>query len=455
VQTSSGGWPSAGQHGAEGNRAADGRRAHRTPRSGRRTVATAFIWTVALVVVAALAGTALIAGHDRQPAAYVANTSHRPMFGATIENKADLAVETAEFSRMAIVHVYYPGLPTPGAWTSGLAAANHSAVIVSFNASPSAVLSGADNAALSHFFDTAPRGHPIYYSYIHEPEKEIKLGRFTVTAYKKAWARVAALADAAHNPYLHSTLILMAYDLTRWAHRDWRSYLPGGGIISTLAWDAYPVGSALNIDPRLTPPAIFMGPEIAAAKSVGLPFGFAEFGLSTKVGRPAWLRRVGNYLLHSGALFGVLFDGSRKHPSLRLTDRASIAVWRSFVSGSVTVRPRPTPSPTLTRLPASANRIYGLQVRPAVLRPGGGRHVLVSFTLRRGADVTVCILGGGGSVLRTLARPRRSAGRAAVPYYGHSGEETYLRPGRYTVLVVASNAGGSATAETTLTISRR
>ena len=63
-----------------------------------------------------------------------------------------------------------------------------------------------------------------------------------------------------------------------------------------------------------------MGPAIAASRSVGLPYGFAEFGLSTAHGRPGWLKGVGKYLLHSGALFACLFDGNRQYPTLRLTD---------------------------------------------------------------------------------------------------------------------------------------
>ena len=47
------------------------------------------------------------------------------------------------------------------------------------------------------------------------------------------------------------------------------------------------MGSATNENPQLTPPADFMGPAIAASKSVGLPYGFAEFGLSTATGRLA------------------------------------------------------------------------------------------------------------------------------------------------------------------------
>ena len=81
--------------------------------------------------------------------------------------------------------------------------------MVSFKALPTTILSGADDTALSHFFNTAPTGSPIYYSYYHEPEDNIAAGQFTLADYKAAWARVVAIADAAHNPDLHSTLILM------------------------------------------------------------------------------------------------------------------------------------------------------------------------------------------------------------------------------------------------------
>ncbi len=88
-----------------------------------------------------------------------------------------------------------------------------------------------------------------------------------------------------------------------------------------------------------------MAQEIAAAKSVGLPYGFAEFGLLTPVGRPAWLSDVGNYLMHSGALFATYWNGNAQYPTLKLTDAASVAVWKSFVakSGSSTTGPAPAP----------------------------------------------------------------------------------------------------------------
>lgn len=410
-------------------------------------------FALTLATAAALVAAAFIGYSHRQTATLSATPSTVPLLGSSVESQANLNQATSDFGRMPIVRVYYPGLPNPNAWSSGLAAANDSAVIVSFKALPTTILSGADDAALKHFFDTAPTGHPIYYSYYHEPEDNIAAGQFTLADYKAAWARVVSLADAAHNPDLHSTLILMEWDLQKASGRDWKSYLPGGGIISTLGWDAYPVGSATNKNPQPTPPADFMGPAIAASKSVGLPFGFAEFGLSTANGRAPWMTEVGDYIMSSGALFASLFNGSQQYPTLQLTDQASISVWRGFVARSRDGVPNAAPSPSPSGgTPSSATGITGLTVSPGTLGSVAGDHVAISFTLAQAADVTICILGKDGSVLRQLARPNKAAGLVHVPYYGSVGAGKRLPAGQYPVLVVASNSSGSATAEATLTV---
>ena len=298
---------------------------------------------------------------------------------------------------MAIVRTYYSGLPSSNAWTTGRPAANKSAVIVSFKAQPKAILSGQDDAALSHFFDTAPTGNPIYWSYYHEPEGNIADGEFTLADYKAAWAHVVSLANAAHNPDLHSTLILGGYDFRPGAHRNWKDYLPGGGIISTLAWDAYPPGSAKNENPIAAPPDTFMAQEIAAAKSVGLPYGFAEFGLSTPAGRPAWLSDVGNYLMHSGALFATYFNGNAQYPTLKLTDARRSRSGRALSAKSGSAprrqhrhrqhrarrprrhRQRRAPREPRRRPRLTARQVSGLGPEPARVQcpaPGAHRHHL-------------------------------------------------------------------------------
>ena len=421
-----------------------------------------------LVALAAVLASLLVAA-DRLhsgPAVEKLDSSSVPLFGSSVTS-SDLAQTTAQFGRMPIVRVYYPGLPASNAWTGGLAGASDSAVIVSFKALPTDILSGADDAALSHFFDTAPTGHPIYYSYYHEPEDNIADGQFTAADYKAAWARVVQLADAAHNPDLHSTLILMEWDLQKASGRNWKDYLPSGGIISTLGWDAYSQGSATNVNPQPTPPADFMGPAIAASQSVGLPYGFAEFGLSTPMGRPAWMTEVGKYLLTSGALFATVFNGSPQYPTLQLTDQASQDIWRGFVAeseaantGSSPSQPAPTSSTTapVSTAPnspaptASASWVTGLDLSPAQFAGDGSNHTVISFRVGQASDVTVLVLNADGTVVRQIAKPARAAGYVALPYYGYDGSSHRLPAGTYQVLIVAKNTSGSATAETTLTI---
>jgi hypothetical protein len=437
-------------------------------RTPKRSKAGRGTWVAVLGSATALMAAALTFTGGKQFIQFAASNGNAPLLGASVASMANLKSETDQFGHLGIVRTYFTGLPSANAWTTGLPAANHSAVIVSFKAQPSQILSGAADGTLSHFFNTAPTGHPIYYVYYHEPEDNIAAGQFTAADYKAAWARVVRLADAAHNPWLHSTLALMNWDLEKGSGRNWKDYLPGGGIISTLAWDAYPVGSAVNKNPQPTPPADFMGPCIAASKSVGLPYGFAEFGLSTTTGRPAWMTEVGNYLMSSGALFGSLWNGDAQFPTLKLTDPASIAVWKSFVARSGTgpvpgpspsptgtTTPTPTPTPTGSTPPPTATgpAVSGLAVSPATLTAAGKNHIAISFSISQTADVTVVVLDGKGSVVRTLIRPTHGAGKLTIPYYGYNGSGQRVPAGSYNVLVVASNSGGSGTAETPLTIS--
>ena len=449
------------------------RRGRVTRASSRKRIRTSLcVLLVGLLAALAVAvGSLLHFSVAGKTARLAADSTRAPLFGASI-NGTNLAQETSQFGRMAIVRTYYPGLPSSNAWTTGLPASNKSAVIVSFKAQPTTILSGQDDAALSHFFDTAPTGNPIYWSYYHEPEGNIRDGEFTLADYKAAWAHVVSLAKAAHNPDLHSTLILGGYDFSPSAHRNWKDYLPGGGIISTLGWDAYPPGSAKNENPIAAAPDTFMAQEIAAAKSVGLPYGFAEFGLSTAAGRPAWLSDVGNYLLHSGAVFATYFNGNAQYPTLKLTDAASVAIWKGFVAKSGSSAPGPAPAPaspapsptgTVTSpapsptgtptSPATDNPVVsGLALSPSTFAARPQEHTTITFSLNQACDVTALVLDQNGTVVRTLARPAQAPGSHAIRYAGFNGAGHRVPTGQYQVLVVASNAHGSGTAQSPLEI---
>jgi hypothetical protein len=273
--------------------------------------------------------TALVATPTPTPTV-ATSTPTDTLVGVNATSPSQLSTRTAQFGHIPILRVYYTGMPDPDLWTTGVQGLNHSAVVVSFRSPPSTVLSGADDAALAKFFDSAPTGHPIYYSYYHEPELLVQAGTFTVAQYKAAWAHIAAIAAAAHNPDLKSTLILMSWDLNPSSGISWKDYLPAGNVISVLGWDAYPAGTVHDADAQPTSPADFMGAAEAASRAAGLPFGFAEFALGTQTDRPQWLAQVACYLQSTGALFGTLFD-STGFPWMELTDTPSIQAWRAVI----------------------------------------------------------------------------------------------------------------------------
>jgi hypothetical protein len=299
-------------------------------------------WAAAVATASALAatGVALASGPGSQTAVLAASRTPGTLFGSSVSGRVGLRAATTDFGHMPIIRTSFAGLPPANTWTTGPDAINKSAVIVSFAAAPGTVLTGADDAALSRFFDTAPARHRIYYAYYSEPEANVSRHQFTVSQYRRAWRHIAALARKAGNRKLTPTLILRASDLRAGSQVNWQSYLPGRHVIRTIAWDAYPAGTLTGQDPQLTAPAAFMGPAVAAAKSAGLKFGFAGFALATANGRPAWLKAVAGYLVRRGALFGVLNSPSAV-PATKLADGPSIEAWRAVVAASRKHHPVP------------------------------------------------------------------------------------------------------------------
>lgn len=88
----------------------------------------------------------------------------------------------------------------------------------------------------------------------------------------------------------------------------------------------------------------------------------------------------------------------------------------------------------------------------AGLKSSGSSHIAIKFRLSEASDVTALVINANGMVVRTLSEPTHAAGRVLIRYYGYDTAGQRVPAGTYRVVIVASNANGSGTAEGTLTI---
>jgi len=94
-----------------------------------------------------------------------------------------------------------------------------------------------------------------------------------------------------------------------------------------------------------------------------------------------------------------------------------------------------------------------LTLNPRTVPASTQADATLSVQLSQNADVTVCVLNGNGKVMRTIARPGSKAGVVTIRYLTYQRVGHSLAAGQYTVLVVASNSGGSASIAGSLTVS--
>ena len=236
------------------------------------------------------------------------------------------------YGGMEVVRVFYPGLPS--GWP-GRAGDVDGSIVVSFKAPPADILAGKHDALLSNWFRTAPTDREIWWSYFHEPEDNVEDGHFTAQQYRDAFRRIAGLANAANNPKLHNTVILMCWTVNPRSGRTFANFFPGTDVVETIGWDCYSSSSSTAAYYR---PEDMYSRAIATTRDLGLEFGIAETG-SLKAGfdpdgskRAEWLRSVGRFLGEQDASFVCYFD-STIGGEFRLLDEPSRQAWHDVVTG--------------------------------------------------------------------------------------------------------------------------
>jgi len=257
-------------------------------------------------------------------------------FGASVYHGSlpwPTAVARADdrYGGMEVVRVFYPALPRP--WKSVTRAVDTS-LVVSFKANPTRILSGADDRRLKKWFDDAPRDREIWWAYYHEPEDNVERGDFTAEQWRAAYRHIATIANAAENPYLHNSIVLMCWTLDPASGRSFTDYFPGADLVESIGWDCY---SEPSTDQSYETPAEMYGPAITTSRSLGVGWGIAETG-SVKAStdptgelRAAWLLDSGQYLAEEGAQFVAYFD-SPIGGEFRLLDGPSQLAWRDVIA---------------------------------------------------------------------------------------------------------------------------
>ena len=257
------------------------------------------------------------------------------MFGTSIdEGNVDwltaLRQSDSRFGHLGVVRVFEPGLPGP--WSGRLGQLKRP-FIYSFRANPAGVVAGQFDNQIRTWFKAAPRTHPIWWTYQHEPEDDIERGDYSADKYRQAWQHIAAIEQSVNNPQLHPTMILMCWTLNPRSGRSFSNYYPGN-FIQVLAWDCYNPPQ----EQGYVRPADLFGPAVRKAHSMGKKFAIAEFASVIKPGddgtrRARWTASVARYAAAHSAAFVSYWDTQIPGENYQLRDLPSQQTWRSVVSG--------------------------------------------------------------------------------------------------------------------------
>lgn len=254
-------------------------------------------------------------------------------FGVTLDTLGGLTKDQAwaqansRYGKPGIVRIFHPS--APNGWKEANIAKG-SDITVSFKIQPKDVLSGANDAKLRSWFQSAPNDTTIYWTYFHEPEDDIERGAFTPAQYRAAWQRIHKIANETCQPNLHPTLILMGWTVDPRSGRDFNDYYPGSDYIDVLSWDMYnPWGGSVYKDPKSHFEKVVM-----KSKAEGKPFAIAEtgsllIGNDKGAGRAAWMTSMAKYFRDNKALYVSYFDTNQSGREFRLSDKPSQDAWKA------------------------------------------------------------------------------------------------------------------------------
>ncbi|MEJ7707307.1 MAG: hypothetical protein WKF82_08540 [Nocardioidaceae bacterium] len=199
-----------------------------------------------LAMTASLGGLTLAPATASMPApAAHPKTAHRKRTRFGINASDAQAVDLRESlcgGSIGIARVFYAGM-LPNRWNpSKEGASPQRECQVSFKADPAAVAAGHYDREIVAWLNTIPSGWRVYLTYWHEPNDELREGRFTAGTYRAAWSRLSHLAHQRARLKRHVVLrlvpVFMAYNIGN--PRYWSdAWVPRPTEVAFLSWDIY------------------------------------------------------------------------------------------------------------------------------------------------------------------------------------------------------------------------
>jgi len=287
-------------------------------RRGLKIVATVIALTTLALVLGALAPTPV----RSVPVLSVTD----PYFGANTPN--GVAYADAAYGPIEMIRVFFTG--APDAWGSAKLA-DPRPVNVSFKYLPGDVLAGRHDAALRAWFRAAPTNRPVWWTYYHEPEDNFTTDA-EKSAYRRAWKRVARIADGVGKPNLLATLVLMDWTVNAQSGRNWRDWYPGSRVIDVMSWGVYGFPRTASSPQKLMTEHQVHRPSLAVTRAEGKPYAISELGYAiTGPDRPGFITDLGTWARDSQVTFVAWWDQRGATYDFRLTDDPSREAYRAVI----------------------------------------------------------------------------------------------------------------------------
>ncbi|MBA2558475.1 MAG: hypothetical protein H0V07_01065 [Propionibacteriales bacterium] len=209
---------------------------------------------------------------------------------------------------VGVARVFYSGM-LPATWNpSKEGASPQSACQVSFKADPASVAAGHFDRRIVSWLNSIPSGWKVYFTFWHEPNDELRAGRFSAASYRAAWARLSHLVrERAHlkrDVRVRLVPVFMAYNVGHAGY--WSdSWVPRPSDVAFLSWDIYgnPTGGT-GLRGPYPQPRKRINPCLLVTQRLGFEhWGVSEFNAprrswdTDESARRRWLARFRQYAL--------------------------------------------------------------------------------------------------------------------------------------------------------------